>query len=85
MSETSESAAKDESKDELFDMLRCPMTLSRLRREGDELVAEVGGLRYPVRDGIPQMLADEARLPEGVASLDELKARLRGEGQTVRD
>ena len=74
--------AVDES---LLEMLRCPMTLSRLRPEGDELVAEVGGLRYPVRDGIPQMLVEEARLPEGVESLDALKKRLRDQGQTVRD
>ena len=64
----------------LLEMLRCPLTLSKLRREGDELVAEVGGLRYPVRDGIPQMIIEEARLPEGVASLDELKKQLQESG-----
>ncbi len=71
--------------DSLLEVLRCPLTLSRLRREGDDLVAEVGGLRYPVKDGIPQMLADEAALPNGVASLDELKQQLKADGQTVRD
>ena len=65
----------------LLEMLRCPLTLSRLRVEGDELVAEVGGLRYPVREGIPQMIPEEARLPDGVASLDALKAQLREKGQ----
>ena len=65
----------------LLEMLRCPLTLSRLRADTDELVAEVGGLRYPVRDGIPQMLPEEARLPEGVASLDDLKKQLRERGQ----
>ncbi len=69
----------------MLEMLRCPMTLSRLRREDDELVAEVGGLRYPLKEGIPQMLVDEARLPEGVSTLDELKKQLRADGQTVRD
>ena len=64
----------------LLEMLRCPLTLSRLRQDGEELVAEVGGLRYPVREGIPQMLPEEARLPEGVASLDELKSTLREQG-----
>jgi hypothetical protein len=64
---------------ELLDLLRCPLTRSRLRQEGDFLVAEVGGLSYPVRDGIPVMLVEEARLPSGVASLDELKERLRGQ------
>jgi hypothetical protein len=30
-----------------------------LRLEGDWLIAEVGGLRYPIRDGIPVMLIEE--------------------------
>ena len=62
---------------DLLDLLRCPLTRSRLRQEGDFLVAEVGGLAYPVRDGIPVMLMEEAKLPAGVSSLDELKSQLR--------
>jgi hypothetical protein len=61
---------------ELLDILRCPLTHSRLRPEGDFLIAEVGGLAYPVRDGIPVMLMEEAKLPAGVGSLEELKQRL---------
>ena len=60
---------------ELLGLLRCPLTRSPLRQEGDFLVAEVGGLRYPLRDGIPVMLVEEAQLPEGVESLDAFKAR----------
>lgn len=60
---------------ELLEILRCPLTHSKLRPEGDFLVAEEGGLAYPVRDGIPVMLIEEARLPAGVSSLDELKAK----------
>jgi uncharacterized protein YbaR (Trm112 family) len=63
---------------ELLEMLRCPLTHSRLRQEGEFLVAEVGGLAYPVRDGIPVMLMEEARLPAGVPSLAALKERLKG-------
>ncbi len=62
---------------ELLGILRCPLTRSRLRLEGGFLVAEVGGLRYPVRDGIPVMLMEEATLPAGVSSLDELREKLR--------
>ena len=51
--------------------LLCPLTRSKLHQEGDELVAEVGGLRYPIRDGIPVLLVDEATLPSDVTSLDE--------------
>ena len=46
---------------ELLDILRCPLTRSKLRLEGNYLIAEVGGLKYPIRDGIPVMLVDEAR------------------------
>jgi uncharacterized protein YbaR (Trm112 family) len=60
---------------ELLEILRCPITRSRLRQEGDWLIAEVGELSYPVRDGIPVMLAEEAKLPAGVESLDEFKRR----------
>jgi uncharacterized protein YbaR (Trm112 family) len=60
---------------ELLEILRCPVTRSRLRQQGDVLIAEVGGLEFPVRDGIPVMLAEEAKLPEGVATLEEFKAR----------
>lgn len=58
-------------------LLRCPLTRSPLRQEGDWLIAEVGGLRYPVREGIPVMLVEEAKLPAGVNSLDEFKAKFR--------
>ena len=60
---------------ELLSILRCPLTRSALRQEGDFLVAEVGGLRYPVRDGIPVMLIEEAHLPAGVDTLDAFKAQ----------
>ncbi len=62
---------------ELLSILRCPLTRSKLRQEGDFLIAEVGGLAYPVRDGIPVMLAEEAKLPAGVPSLSAFKERYR--------
>jgi uncharacterized protein len=62
---------------ELLDLLRCPLTRSRLRQEGEFLVAETGGLRYPVRDGIPVMLIEEAKLPPPFKSLDEFKSHFR--------
>lgn len=60
----------------VLNILRCPLTRSKLRLEGEFLVAETGGLRYPLRDGIPVLLVEEAQLPEGVASLAELKKKL---------
>jgi len=61
---------------ELVALLRCPLTHSKLRQEGDFLVAEEGGLAYPVKDGIPVMLVEEAKLPPGVGSIEELKGKL---------
>ena len=65
---------------ETLDLLRCPFTRSRLRQEGDELVAEIGGLRYPIREGFPVMLIEEAKLPAGVSTVEELRERLAADG-----
>jgi uncharacterized protein len=47
----------------LLDILVCPVTKGPLDydREAQELVSKKAGLAYPVRDGIPIMLPDEAR------------------------
>jgi uncharacterized protein len=47
----------------LLEILVCPLTKAPLRydREAQELVSEQAGLAYPIRDGIPIMLIDEAR------------------------
>ena len=47
----------------LLEILVCPVTKGPLRydRERSELVSEQAGLAYPIRDGIPIMLPDEAR------------------------
>ena len=60
---------------ELLELLRCPLTGSRLRHEGDWLIAEEGGLAYPIRDGFPVMLVEEAKLPAGAGTLDDLRTR----------
>ena len=47
----------------LLEKLVCPITRTRLRYDPDrsELVSEAAGLAYPVRNGIPVMLVEEAR------------------------
>lgn len=47
----------------LLEKLVCPVTKGPLEydREAQELVSQSAGLAYPVRNGIPIMLADEAR------------------------
>jgi len=64
---------------ELLEILVCPLTRSKLRQEGDELVAETGGLRYPIRDGIPVLLVEEATLPAGYESLEAFREAFSGD------
>jgi hypothetical protein len=47
----------------LLDILVCPVCKGPLKydRAHDELVSVESGLAYPIRDGIPVMLEDEAR------------------------
>ncbi len=47
----------------LLELLVCPVTKGRLTydRTRNELISEKAGLAFPIRDGIPIMLVDEAR------------------------
>ena len=45
----------------LLDILVCPKTHSHLIQRGDELISVEAKLAYPIRDGIPIMLINEAR------------------------
>ena len=47
----------------LLEILVCPVTKTALvyNKEADELVSKSAGLAYPIRDGIPIMLPEEAR------------------------
>ena len=45
----------------LLDILVCPKTHSPLIQSGDELISVEAKLAYPIRDGIPIMLINEAR------------------------
>lgn len=69
------SATHNQIDPSLLEILRCPLTRTKLRQEGEFLVSEIGGLMYPVREGIPVMLVEEAKLPPGISSLDEFRAR----------
>lgn len=53
----------------LLARLVCPVTRTPLRydEERSELVSDAAGLAYPVRDGIPVLLVDEARRLNGEA------------------
>ena len=48
----------------LLELLVCPLTKAQLTydAERNELVSSAARLAYPIRDGIPIMLASEARV-----------------------
>jgi uncharacterized protein len=50
----------------LLEILVCPFTKGPLEydRARGELISRKAGLAYPIRDGIPIMLPDEARVLE---------------------
>jgi uncharacterized protein YbaR (Trm112 family) len=52
--------------EELLALLVCPATRTPLGWDAErrELVSEAAGLAYPVRDGLPVMLVEEARILE---------------------
>jgi len=52
---------------DLLDILVCPITRTALVHDIDaqELISEAAGLAYPIRDGIPVMLVEEARRLQG--------------------
>ncbi len=59
----SDGATRSDIDPKLLEALICPMSRTPLRydRKAQELVSERAGLAYPIRDGVPIMLPDEAR------------------------
>ena len=57
------SAAKNKIDPKMLEILVCPVTKGPLEydAEAQELISRQAGLAYQIRDGIPIMLADEAR------------------------
>jgi uncharacterized protein len=53
---------------ELLAILACPLDKQPVTRQGNYLVCQECQRHYPIRDGIPVMLIDEALTPEQAAS-----------------
>ena len=55
----------------LLEVLVCPVTRTKLRYDeaAQELISDAAGVAYPVREGVPVMLIEEAR-PIGPAAAD---------------
>ena len=51
----------------LLEVLVCPLTHTPLEydRDARELISRAAGLAYPIRDGVPVMLPEEARSLSG--------------------
>ena len=56
-------APPQELDEEFLSLLACPICKTSVRREEDHLVCGTCGRRYPIRDGIPVMLVEEAEMP----------------------
>jgi uncharacterized protein YbaR (Trm112 family) len=60
---------------ELLNILRCPIDpirTARLTLDSERLICERCGVRYPIKDGLPVMIVDEAELPAGCPRLEQL-------------
>ena len=59
---------------DLLAILRCPMNPSRTRLllEENRLVCERCALKFPIKDGFPVLVVEEAELPAGCESLRDL-------------
>jgi uncharacterized protein YbaR (Trm112 family) len=61
---TSPAPAEDDGVDrKLLEILVCPVTKDTLRydRDAAELISDKAGLAFPIREGVPIMLVEEAR------------------------
>jgi uncharacterized protein YbaR (Trm112 family) len=57
---------------DLLLILVCPMAHAELKLEDGQLVCTRCGPRFAIEDGIPIMLIEEAKLPDGVARIEDL-------------
>jgi uncharacterized protein len=59
---------------DLLAILRCPLNPSRTRLvlEENHLVCERCRLKFPIKDGFPVLVVEEAELPAGCESISQL-------------
>ena len=66
---------------DLLALLVCPLGRAPLKREGDILICTRCGPRFSIEDEIPNMLIEEAQLPNGCSSIAELACVKSGEAK----
>ncbi len=59
--------------DQFLSLLVCPMGKVPLKHEGDLLICTQCGIRFAIKDDIPNMIVEEAELPPDCASLADLE------------
>jgi uncharacterized protein YbaR (Trm112 family) len=57
---------------DLLEILVCPMAHAELKVEDGHLLCTRCGPRFVIEDGIPIMLIEEAKLPPGIARIEDL-------------
>jgi uncharacterized protein YbaR (Trm112 family) len=59
---------------DLLNILRCPLDPShtKLTLEADRLICQRCALKFRIKDGFPILVVEEAELPPGCASIDQL-------------
>jgi uncharacterized protein YbaR (Trm112 family) len=64
--------------EELLAILRCPMDPNRthLSQENNRLICQRCRLQFLIKDGIPALVVEEAELPPGCSSLDQLPCQV---------
>jgi uncharacterized protein YbaR (Trm112 family) len=69
---------------ELLEILRCPMDPSQthLRLEEERLICQRCGLKFSIKDGLPILVVEEAELPPGCDSLEQLPCQREAKSPT---
>lgn len=71
---------------DFLEILRCPMDprrQSRFTEDGDRLICQGCGMKYRIKDGFPVLVPEEAELPPGVESLEQVPARHAAAAETA--
>jgi uncharacterized protein YbaR (Trm112 family) len=68
---------------DFLDRLRCPLDPShtRLTYQDECLICQRCSLKFHIKDGFPVLIAEEAELPPGCASLEQLPCQIEAKGR----
>jgi uncharacterized protein YbaR (Trm112 family) len=67
--------------DQFLALLVCPMGRVPLRHEGESLICTQCGVRFAIKDDIPNMIVEEAELPPGCSCLADLECVKTGQAK----